>query len=264
MTVTEKQKKDAPLSSKQSAKQRREAARRRQQQNQRLLIGIVVGAIVVAGIIAVILNNLPIGDVTIPTNVGRDYVGIVDQEGYTGVTAEGFAYIGNPNAPVTVEEFASFSCPHCSTYAQSVFHGVLDKVKAGQLKWVYVPLPGYGGFDSTEATRGALCAGEQGKFWEMHDILFSWQTTYASGMNDRRRLAAGAEKLGLDMNKFNACLGSNNSSAVFDAANALATARGVQGTPTVFVDGTSLTTDTAPTLDILRGYIESKAGVLAQ
>lgn len=244
-----------------SQKARREAAIRRRQQQQALVFAIVAGAVLIAVVLAIFASTRPL-EAEIPTEAATAYT-TINEKGYQGKTAEGYYFVGAENAPVVMEMFSSFSCSACRSYKQAYFSSIKDKIEAGNVKFVYIPLTKFGSFDSEGMSKGAFCAGEQGKYWEMHDVLFDWQTRYASGSNDSRRLAAAAEKLGLDVGKFSACLASPEAKAVIDSAAALAAGRNVSATPTVFLNGEKIYPELpsggqSPNPSELRGIIEAR------
>lgn len=247
---------------KSSVKSRKEAARQRQQRNQMILIGIGAATIIAIVAIVAIVNSTPV-TVVLPSGVINEYTEIAEK-GYQGKTEDGYYFIGNPEAKVTMEMFSSFSCPACAQYKRSYFENIKDKITNGDVKFVYVPLTTYGGFNSDGMSRGAYCAGEQGRFWEMHDTMFDWQGRYAAGSNDYRRLTAAAEMLGLDTAKFGECLTASSTGDMIAKAADLAQARGVNSTPTVFFNGTKIYPEMAdgstsiPGPSELRGLIEAE------
>ncbi len=262
-TVSPKKKEKAATStgsSKQlSQKARREAAIRRQQQQQALVFAIVAGAVLIAVLLAIFASTRPL-EAEIPSEVATAYT-TINEKGYWGKTAEGYYFIGAENAPVVMEMFSSFSCSACRSYKQTYFNAIKDKIEAGNVKFIYIPLTKFGSFDAEGMSKGAFCAGEQGKYWEMHDVMFDWQTRYASSSNDSRRLAAAAEKLGLDVGKFSACLASPEAKAALDKGAAYAGQKGVQATPTVFLNGEKIYPELpnggqGPNPSELRGIIE--------
>jgi protein-disulfide isomerase len=250
-------------SEKKAIKSRREAERRRRQQQQTLLLsvgGVILLALVV---IAILVSNRP-ADATLPDNVASVFSEIAAKPDYmTGRTADGYYFIGAENAPVTIEEFSSFSCSACLNYHASTFKNLFDKIRDGQLKFVYIPVTTTGEYVSDGQTRGALCAGEQGKFWEMSEVMFDWQTRYSINSNDYKLLTSAAGKLGLDTGKFSSCLSSDAVKQVIDKAAALMTQRTVDSTPTVYLDGKRIYPSlegggSGPDLSGIRGYIEDK------
>ncbi len=209
------------------ARQRRQKQRR---QNKRVLalMGIVVVAVV--AIAVVIVSNQPV-EAHIPDDLSARYEGI--RRSYS---PEGYPRLGDPQAPVTVEEYASFACPGCEAFHSDSFDAVLERVRAGQALFTYVPLQTGSVPNAQGASRAALCAGQQTMFWEMHDILFDWQTRYGNTAFSQNRLLAGVEQLGLITNAFTDCFNSAATSATLSAAQSEA----VTTTPTIRVNGVTL------------------------
>ena len=257
---TEKAKPSTSVSAKRSAKQRREAERRRRQQQQQTLL--IIGAVAVVGVvlIAILVSGRPV-EAVIPAGAGEAYVDIPAE--YFGQTEDGFYFIGAPDAPVVIEDFSSFSCSACRSYHSSYFRPILDKIRNGDVRFVYIPLTTFGSFESSNMSRAAICAGDQGRFWQMADVLFDWQGRYGITANDPRRLSAAAEQLGLDVARFDSCFGSAETTAILDRASSARAARNVDSTPSVFLDGARIYPQTddggnGPTLAELRGIIESR------
>ncbi|HRE47974.1 MAG TPA: thioredoxin domain-containing protein [Aggregatilineales bacterium] len=256
-----------PISDKKAAAERR----RKQQQQQRTIVASIIGfAVLAVAVIVILIQSRPI-DATIDETVEAELTAITSKEGFTGKTEQGFFFIGKADAPVLIEEFSSFSCPACLSYHENYFKNLKDKIEAGDVKFVYIPLWTFGGFNSENMARAAICAGEQSpaKFWEMHEVMFDWQTRYASGSNDSRRLSLAAGQLGLDTSAFDQCLGSSSTNDRLKASEDAMKARGVNATPTVYVDGEKLYPETAngqsgPSLSQLRGIIEAKVAAKRQ
>src|SRR5690606_21241523 len=91
------------------------------------------------------------------------------------------------------------------------------------------------------ATRAALCAGEQGQFWEMNDTLFSWQGRFVGSTFHARRVKLGAEALGLDVGAFEVCMDGDAVQQVIERARGEFDRRGLRGTPSLFVNGERVT-----------------------
>ena len=137
---------------------------------------------------------------------------------------------GNKDAPVTIVEFSDFQCPYCSAAAKTMDEVL--KSYEGKVKIVFknLPLPFHP--EAKGAALAALAAGEQGKFYEMHDKLFANQ----QNLGDELYLKLAGE-LGLDMDKFKADQKSDKLAKALDADQELATKLGVRGTPGFFVNG---------------------------
>jgi protein-disulfide isomerase len=137
---------------------------------------------------------------------------------------------GPANAPITIVEFSDFECPYCARGAstvEEVLKAYPDKVKVA---FKNLPLPFHKNADP--AARAALAAGKQGKFWEMHDLLFENQR----GLN-QAYYEASAKKLGLDMAKFKADMESEAIKKQVKDDAALAKKVGISGTPGFSVNG---------------------------
>lgn len=137
---------------------------------------------------------------------------------------------GAANAPVTIVEFSDFECPFCSRVNPTIDQ-VMKKYE-GKVRVVFrnYPLPMHP--NAPKAGEAALCAHDQGKFWEMHDTLFDNQR--ALSVED---LKGYAGQLGLDQTKFDECLDSGAKAAVVKNDMAEGQAAGVSGTPAFFING---------------------------
>ena len=137
---------------------------------------------------------------------------------------------GNAGAAVTIVEYSDFECPFCGR-AVATIHKLLETY-GDDVKLVFrdFPLPSHRG--SPRAAEAAHCAGDQGKYWEMNDRLFS--KGGAIGDGDIRKFAV---ELQLDEKQFAACLDSGKHAATWKAAQKEGESAGVQSTPTFFING---------------------------
>ncbi len=205
----------------------RRAQRRRQQ---RITVALVIAGIVLVAAFVVLLPTLaPIGDVVVP---------------------EPFAYpspddhaIGDPEAPVRIEEFSDFQCPFCKRFHDETLPQIVEEyVRTGKVYFVYRHFPVVDQRDprqeSHAAAGAAVCAGRQNRFWDYHDVLFANHTGENIGDFTERRLQGMAEVLGLDMPSFNACLTSEDAQAAVTADAVLAVQSGLNSTPSFLINGT--------------------------
>lgn len=223
-----------------SAKERKEERKQEERRNQQIIIAIVVAVVVVFGGVIFAVNSVP-AEVVIPDDISRydNYI--------TSTTDEGFPLLGNPDAPVTVREFSSFSCPGCLAFHESAtFDTLLQLTAQGVINFVYVPLNTGSVSNPEGASRTALCAGEQGQFWQMHDVLFEWQETYGSSAFQDGRLRTGVSELGMDTGQFTSCFNSSTTNTVIAAA--LAEGAGY-ATPTIEVNGVALSDTSLATVE---------------
>lgn len=144
----------------------------------------------------------------------------------------GYPSLGRPDAPVTVVEFSDFECPFCRRYFSSTFPDLKRSyIDTGKVRYVFVDFPLEQIHPrARKASEGAHCAGDQGKFWEMHDVLFANQKAL-----EPAQLVQHARKLGLDAAAFESCLSSGKQSARINRGLGGGSSVGVTGTPTFLV-----------------------------
>jgi len=139
---------------------------------------------------------------------------------------------GDAQGPVTIVEFSDFQCPFCAR-AAPIISDVLKKYPKG-VRFVYkqFPLPVHPA--ARAAAEASLAAQEQGKFWEMHDVLIQNQPTL-----DAAKLEEYAKAAGLDVARFRADLAKNTAAydQRIDAEVKLGNEVDVRGTPTIYIDG---------------------------
>ncbi len=143
---------------------------------------------------------------------------------------EGHPMRGSPMAQATIVEFSDFECPYCGR-AYPILEEVLREFE-GRVRVVFFNYPLSGHPHAMPAARAAVAAGNQGKFWEMHDQLF----THQRALEDED-IDGYARDLGLDMERFHADLRSPETQRRIDADREVGRTVGVQGTPTIFVNG---------------------------
>jgi protein-disulfide isomerase len=133
-----------------------------------------------------------------------------------------------------VEEYSSFGCGHCRDFfIESEGRLIQDYVATGVVYFVYKPYHSYGPPLPNQAYHAAFCAGEQGAFWEMHDLLFANFGTFAVSS-----LTNMAERLELDMGPFNSCMRSEKYyDQVIEETQTVATELEISGTPTFVING---------------------------
>jgi protein-disulfide isomerase len=143
---------------------------------------------------------------------------------------------GKASAPVLVEEYGDFQCPHCRDFQRDVVPTIDRLVDQGKVRFDYHPI-GFIGPESTTAANAATCAGDQGKFWQYHDALFAAQGPENSGTFSNAELQRIAQQVGVAGDKFNTCLRNGTYNGWIAKVTDDASRRGVNATPTVLVDG---------------------------
>jgi protein-disulfide isomerase len=147
------------------------------------------------------------------------------------IEADGYPAKGPNNAPVTIIEFSDFQCTYCQVIAATLQRIVTDF--GNSVRVVYRQCPNQQNHPNAEkAAEASLCAHEQGKFWEMHDLMFQ-------DMNNLKveDLKAKAAKLGLAKEAFDACLDSNRFEARVKKDYIEALQFGISSTPSFFING---------------------------
>jgi protein-disulfide isomerase len=141
---------------------------------------------------------------------------------------------GNPDAPVTLEEFGDFQCPPCGKFSEFVEE--LLKEYNPRLRLVFRNFPLSGHEHAREAALAAEAAGLQGKFWEMHDTLYREQDTWSKAPNVRELFESYAGTIGLDVDQFKKDMDGDQARERVDSDRALADFLGVKATPTLFIN----------------------------
>ena len=138
---------------------------------------------------------------------------------------------GDRKARVAVIEFSDYQCPFCGRYVTNTFSQIEnDYVETGKVKYVFRDLPLEFHKNAFKAAEAAHCAGEQGKFWEMHDLLFQNQAALAP-----EQLPGYAKSLGLSEAGFSRCMESGQFAAGIKKDIADAGTVGITGTPTFLI-----------------------------
>lgn len=137
---------------------------------------------------------------------------------------------GQSGAPITVIEFSDLQCPFCARVVPTM-QEVLKQYPT-QVKWVFKNYPLDFHLDSPLAHQAVLAAGEQGKFWEMHDLVFGDQSAIK-----RDDLLQKARSLNLDMTRFTADLDSERIKRQVENDKREGASLGVSGTPAFFING---------------------------
>lgn len=140
--------------------------------------------------------------------------------------------LGPSDAPVTLVMYSDYECPYCRKWYEEVFKPLRDDYQ-GKIRFVYKDFPLYGlHANAAPAAEAANCAGDQGKYWEFQDKLFSMEQKLGTD-----GFTKYASDLSLDQTKFSACLTSRKYEKEVQADYDFATNLGVQSTPTFFING---------------------------
>jgi protein-disulfide isomerase len=155
---------------------------------------------------------------------------MLDPPRYTVPISESDAVRGNASAPVTIVEFSDFQCPFCARV-----NPTLDRVRqtyGDRVRIIFKDYPLANHPQAPKAAEAARCAGEQKKFWEMHDAMFANQRAL-----EVPSLKQTARAIGLDGAAFDQCLDSSKHQAAVQANTELGEKMGVNSTPTLYING---------------------------
>ena len=164
---------------------------------------------------------------------------------------------GRADAPVQFEEFSDFQCPTCGA-----MHGVVRQLVEKYPTQVGVAFRNFPLREihrhAAEAARAAEAAGMQGKFWEMHDLIYEKQSEWKDAADARALFTGYAKSLGLDMNRFAEDMDGSVVAMRIVADERRGEALGIHGTPTFFVNGRELTFEESKTLEKLSAAVEGE------
>ena len=145
---------------------------------------------------------------------------------------------GERDAPVTLEEFGDFQCPPCGTLSPLIDEIEHDYHSRLRIVFREFPLPMHA--HAAEAAYAAEAAGLQGRFWEMHDVLYREQATWSKTTDVKAIFSAYAGMLGLNVDRFKTDMQSAAVKNTVETDHHEGTERGVISTPTVFVNNLML------------------------
>ena len=188
--------------------------------------------LLLAGVAVVGGGVLWYGSRATPAAVPSGPLPVAATDGFRGYT------LGSDSAPVEITEYSDFECPFCASFATVQMPVIREQLIAtGKARWRYrdFPLPTHA--YSRYAALAAQCGGEQGKFWQMHDQLFSNHQWAQTGKNPRGLFRDFARTSGLDLDKYDACMDGQRYAGRIQASVQEGEARGVKGTPSFFVNG---------------------------
>lgn len=175
---------------------------------------------------------------------------------------------GSKDAKVTIIEFSDFSCPFCGaavgeneevmaylkqrnpSWQAPLPQIIKNYVDTGKARIAFKYYPGHGTGET--ATKIALCANEQGKFWELHDLIFRNQ----KDIENTAKVKEFAKSIGVDSAKLEACLSSKKYDSRLDKDTNEGRAAGVSGTPAFFINGVKV--EGAESFEVFRQIIDSE------
>jgi protein-disulfide isomerase len=145
---------------------------------------------------------------------------------------------GDAKALVTLEEFGDFECPPCAKMSEALHQ--LENDYHGKLRIIFRHFPLAMHPHAREAGAASEAAHLQGKFWEMHDLLYKEQAVWSKAADVPALFNSYAVKLGLDLERFKKDMQNPETAARVTKDNEEGKSRGVTSTPTIFINNTAL------------------------
>jgi protein-disulfide isomerase len=163
---------------------------------------------------------------------------------------------GSPTAPIWVIEVSDFQCPYCKQWHEQTYHNLRDEfVRTGKVRLAYINYPLAQHIHAAPAAEAAMCAGAQGKFWEMHDALFTNQARWSALPSSTAYFESLARGTGVDVARWRQCVQSGKMRIWIQADHDRARAAGAASTPS-FLIGDRILIGAQP-IEALRGAIDS-------
>jgi protein-disulfide isomerase len=200
---------------------RREEIRRREQHSRLIGLGLISVGVLFVAFLIIYPSLKPAQAIAAPQEVVRPQVD--------------FNTVGDPNAPIRIDEYSDFQCSHCANFYRTTEKELMDTFVAdGTVYFVYNTFGDFMGAASEQMGSALYCAGDQGKFWEMHDVIFS-NTGIAQGTTVERRVGEFAKYLELDMGTFDDCFNGQKHKETLEQDVRDGTAAGVKATPSFVI-----------------------------
>ena len=231
-------------------KERRRKLQARQRRNTILLL--LAAVLVIVGLFSfnsIKLALTPVGEFTRITPVAWP-----QPDGRT---------LGSPTAPVKIEVYEDFQCPMCQLFTKEFEPKIISTyVETGQVYYIFRQFAFIDQLsvtkESQQSANASMCAAEQNRFWDYHDIVYTnWNGENLGSLTDKK-LVAFAESLNFDMVKFKQCFNDNRYKSDIAADLQEGKAVGVTGTPSVAINGQLLNVGkNVPTFDDIKKAVEA-------
>lgn len=159
---------------------------------------------------------------------------------------------GPANAPVHFVEFADYTCPHCAEFTRLTGRALRQNyVQTGKVRWTLYDFPLSQNTNAIPGALAARCAGAQGHYWTMHDLLYANQLQWVASSHPEDRFADYAKQAGADVGQWKQCYQDRKYIPQIMASRNYGLQLGVDATPTLFIDGKRV-----PTSDYGYGSLE--------
>jgi protein-disulfide isomerase len=177
--------------------------------------------------------------------------------------------LGDDSAPIKLTQFEDFQCPFCLKYTATQEPALVEEyVKTGKMQIIYAQLPILGKGESMQAAIASLCAADQNKFWQYHNLLFLTEAKAGQADANNEKIDVGrygndklkqyASDLGLDRTAFDKCFDNNSEKvALVDTQNRQAKSFGINGTPGFLINGSPIGTGTPESIEAWRKALDA-------
>jgi protein-disulfide isomerase len=221
-----------------------------------IIIGVVLAAVIAA---VVLMSRQSTSSSSSSTNAGAATGANPSTASRAPAPGAANPYTrGAANAKVTLEEFSDFQCPACGSLEPGLRRVLNDYGDRVRFTFRHFPLQMHK--YAFVASRAAEAAGQQGKFWEMHDMIYDNQKEWSEAMEPRVQFDAYATRLGLDVQRFRADMSRQDLADRITADLMRGNTVGVKGTPTIYLNGRELMPGKLVNEDDLRREIDAALG----
>ena len=195
-------------------------------------IGVAGAAIVLVTLVAVFATSY-MSDFETARNLPPN-----TEDEFQTVELKDAPVLGSKTAPVIIVEVGDYQCHMCKLWFEETRPLIIENyVETGKVNFVFVDMP-FLGSDSTPASEATYCADDQGKYWEYHSMLFTYQEEIDDGWASANRLQAFAFNLGLDIEQFDKCMKTDDHRSLVNSNMQIAKKQfGANSTPTFVIVG---------------------------
>jgi protein-disulfide isomerase len=177
--------------------------------------------------------------------------------------ADGARIKGDPNAKVWIVVVSDFQCPYCAQWERETAPQVIKEfVETGVARLAFVNFPLQQHPNALPAAEAAMCAGAQGKFWEMHDRIFATQQEWSMLPSAEAFFAEAAGALGVAVPEYQACISDHVMRPMIEADTERATTGGAGSTPTFFIGNQVISG--AEKIDVFRTAVKDAQSATAR
>jgi protein-disulfide isomerase len=158
-----------------------------------------------------------------------------NDQGLHSLMLNGSPVLGSMDAPITIIEYGDYQCSNCQRFATQIKPLIVENyINTGQVKLVFKDFTIYGN-DSVNGAMAVYCAGEQNRFWELHDYIYENQDAVNSGWLSINNIKKFASEVGLDMQQFNTCFDERKYNQQVTENFEQGKSIGITGTPTFII-----------------------------